>query len=142
MFKRSIGMVATLALGALLAPVLASAQSTPRTMWGDPDLRGVWNNGTLTPFQRPEALGTQEYITEEEAATTAQRRASIDADLSARGALRTEAGGNVDRGVDGAPGSYTTFWMERGTAVVADRMAHACMDCGTLFLPPASVGAL
>ena len=77
MFKRSIGMVATLALGALLAPVLASAQSTPRTTWGDPDLRGVWNNGTLTPFQRPEALGTQEYITEEEAATAAQRRASI-----------------------------------------------------------------
>jgi len=140
MFKRSIGMVATLALGALLAPVLASAQSTPRTTWGDPDLRGVWNNGTLTPFQRPEALGTQEYITEEEAATAAQRRASIDADLSARGALRTEAGGNVDRGVDGAPGSYNNFWMERGTAVVADRRTSVITDPPNGRLPDVTSG--
>ena len=128
MFKQATGAIATLALGALLIPAPATAQSTPRTKWGDPDLRGVWNNGTLTPFQRPEALGTQEYITEEEAAAAAQRRVDIAAELAARGALRTEGGGNVDRGVDGAPGSYNNFWMERGTAVVADRRSSVITD--------------
>ena len=128
MFQRTIGAATTLVLVSLLAPLAAEAQSTPRTEWGAPDLRGVWNNGTLTPFQRPEALGDQEFITEEEAAAAAQRRADIDAELAARGALRTEVGGNVDRGVDGAPGSYNNFWMERGTAVVPDRRTSVITD--------------
>ena len=50
MFQRTIGAATTLVLVSLLAPMAAEAQSTPRTEWGAPDLRGVWNNGTLTPF--------------------------------------------------------------------------------------------
>ena len=53
---------------ALLAPALAGAQSTPaelRTEWGAPDLRGVWNNSTLTPFQRPPISATASFLTEE-----------------------------------------------------------------------------
>ena len=45
-------------LAACLAPALAAAQppgTAPRTPWGDPDLQGIWNNSTLTPFQRPVA---------------------------------------------------------------------------------------
>ena len=33
------------------APRIAAA---PRTAWGDPDLRGLWTNTTLTPFERPD----------------------------------------------------------------------------------------
>ena len=30
----------------------ADAGEAPRTAWGDPDLRGVWNNSTTTPLER------------------------------------------------------------------------------------------
>ena len=50
-----------------LAPGPTAAQSSgdsPRTSWGDPDLQGIWNNSTLTPFQRPASLADQEFLTE------------------------------------------------------------------------------
>ncbi len=50
-----------------LAPVLAAAQpagESLRTAWGDPDLQGIWNNSTLTPFQRPVEQADQEFLTE------------------------------------------------------------------------------
>jgi hypothetical protein len=46
----------------------ASQTSTlPMTAWGDPDLSGVWNNGTTTPWERPKELAGKEFLTEEEA---------------------------------------------------------------------------
>ncbi len=39
-----------------------------RTPWGHPDLQGRWSNATLTPLERPAALGTKEFFTREEAA--------------------------------------------------------------------------
>ena len=51
-----------------------------RTPDGQPDLQGTWTNGTLTPFERPAALGTKAFLTEEEAALqerqAAERRAN------------------------------------------------------------------
>jgi len=125
-------MLAVIACVAL-APVAAAAQSSgesPRTPWGDPDLQGIWNNSTLTPFQRPASLADQEFLTEEEAARIEQAAADRNADLAARPALRTEAdpGGNVDRGIDGAPGSYNNFWMERGTTVLPTRRTSIVTD--------------
>ncbi len=46
-------------LAALTLPAPALAQS---------DLQGIWTNGTLTPFERPPALGTKAFYTPEEAA--------------------------------------------------------------------------
>jgi hypothetical protein len=45
-------------LATLVFPTIALAQS---------DLQGVWTNGTLTPFERPPALGTKAFFTPEEA---------------------------------------------------------------------------
>ena len=42
--------------------VAALDQSVPRTAWGAPDLQGVWDRRTLTPFQRPRALEGQEVF--------------------------------------------------------------------------------
>ena len=68
------------------APAAGQAQtatadtSTPhRTPWGDPDLQGIWDYRTFTPFERPGDLAGKEFFaTEEEAAEfeqqTAQRR--------------------------------------------------------------------
>ena len=35
-----------------------------RTVDGQPDLQGFWNNTTITPFERP--VGGPEFLTEEE----------------------------------------------------------------------------
>ena len=40
----------------------------PLTEHGQPDLQGVWNNSSRTPLQRPAALGTKRFYTEQEAA--------------------------------------------------------------------------
>ena len=125
---RLLAVAALVSLVAAPAWAQSSSSEIPRTEWGAPDLRGVWNNSTLTPFQRPTDLADREFLTEEEAAAIAQNRADLDAELAARPALRTEAGGNVDRGVDGAPGSYNNLWMERGTSVVADLRTSVITD--------------
>ena len=114
MSRRYLAVVYTVvAVAALALPAVAGAQDgaeAPRTAWGDPDLQGVWNNATLTPFQRPVELGTQEFLTEEEAAAIAQRNVDRNAELWEAPAQRAEAGGNV--------GAYNNFWMERGRTVV------------------------
>src|ERR1700751_4821733 len=38
----------------------------PRTADGKPDLQGIWNNATVTPLERPKALGAKEFYTDEE----------------------------------------------------------------------------
>ena len=65
---------ATLALVSLSA--LAAAQTVapakkvwtlPRTSAGQPDFEGYWTNATLTPLERPAALGNKEFFSEAEA---------------------------------------------------------------------------
>ncbi|MEE2636450.1 MAG: hypothetical protein VYE68_04365 [Acidobacteriota bacterium] len=107
-----------------LTPAVAGAQSaapfSPKTPWGAPDLQGIWNNATLTPFQRPPRLADQEFLTAEEAASLAQQTVDRNERLLTAEAVRTEAGGNV--------GAYNNFWMERGTAVVADLRTSIIVD--------------
>ena len=59
--KHTVSIVAVLACAAALAGVAptllaqpAATSTAPRTSWGAPDLRGVWNGTTITPLQRPE----------------------------------------------------------------------------------------
>ena len=67
-----------LACGAVvwLTPLSAAGQShdssvTPRTAWGDPDLRGIWDYWTFTPLERPDEYEGREQLTDEEAAEVA-----------------------------------------------------------------------
>ena len=133
MIHRTLAAAQAVTIAVSLAPALVTAQSNPsipRTAWGSPDLQGVWNNSTLTPFQRPAELGDQEFLTEEEASGIEQRAANRNRDLAGRSALRTvaEPSGSVDRGVDGAPGSYNNFWMERGSTVVSTKRTSIIVD--------------
>ncbi len=66
--------VLALIAGGELQPVAAQSVASeqrppvPRTPWGDPDLQGLWNYGTNTPFQRPPKYAGRELLTQEELA--------------------------------------------------------------------------
>ena len=49
---------------------------------------------------------------------------------------RTEAGANVDRGTEGAPGSYNNFWLDRGTQAVGTRRSSLIVDPPNGRYPP------
>lgn len=111
-------------LGGLVVMLLVSssvaAQDGPRTAWGAPDLQGVWDFRTITPLQRPEDLGDQEFLTAEEAANLEQEAVARDERLLLADARKTEAGGNV--------GAYNNFWMDRGTRTIGTRRTSLVID--------------
>jgi len=57
-------------------------EPSPRTPWGDPDLRGYWINGTYTPLERPVELADKPLYSIQEAIEVFQgdvlRDASVD----------------------------------------------------------------
>lgn len=62
-------------------PAFPTRWTAPKTAWGDPDLQGTWNNGTITPLERARGAGEKELLSQEEAAevneqedTRAERR--------------------------------------------------------------------
>ena len=112
-----------------LAPAPAVAQNeAPRTAWGAPDLQGIWDFRTITPMERPEELGEQAFLTEEEAANLEQATVDRNAQLLQAEARRTEAGGNV--------GAYNNFWMDRGTRTVSNRRTSLIVDPPNGRIPP------
>ena len=112
-----------------LAPAPAVAQNeAPRTAWGAPDLQGIWDFRTITPMERPEELGEQAFLTEEEAANLEQATVDRNAQLLQAEAQRTEAGGNV--------GAYNNFWMDRGTRTVSNRRTSLIVDPPNGRIPP------
>ena len=105
MTRTRFGAAALAAL--LLVPAAAAAQDAPRTPWGDPDLQGTYTNKTITPLERPEALGDKEFLTDEEVAAQEQARVDRNQELLVAPPRRTVAGGNV--------GGYNNFWLDGGT---------------------------
>ena len=113
MFTRVLASSAAAAIVALMAslPVVAQSASTPapslvitaynagsptpyappRTLWGDPDLQGVWSSDDTSgiPMQRPANLGNELYQSDEQwAARQKQTQQGIQNALSAIGTFR------------------------------------------------------
>ena len=53
LFALLIGALVLMAPHAQAGQATASSKQQFRTPWGDPDLQGNWDGGTLTPMQRP-----------------------------------------------------------------------------------------
>ena len=99
----------------------SSSWVPPRTVGGQPDLQGTWNNTTITPFER--RAGQPEFLTEEEAA--AVQRAAVERRTRANAASqpRTEplpAGGST--------GSVNQFWFGPRYQVVGSRRTSLVID--------------
>ena len=96
-------------LGILILPINLFAQSSdiPRLENGRPDMQGTWDFRTITPFQRPEALGDKEYLSAEEFA------AFEEAERERR---------DRDNFTDTTTtGDYNQFWYDRGEELLEDR---------------------
>ena len=98
-----------------MSAIPASAQTAPRTAWGQPDLGGVWDFRTITPLQRSVEQADQVFLTEEEAANLEQAEVDKNIRLLNRPAERTVAADQVDSRGDGTPGFYNNFWLDEGT---------------------------
>lgn len=137
---RRLGSLCVLAVeiaGVLLAPALVAGQAQtatkttatakawipPRTPWGQPDLQGLWNSGTLTPLERPKEFAGREFLTEQEVAAL-------------------EGVERVDRPpAPGDPGTYNQFWFDPGTKVVRTRRTSLVINPPDGRIPPLTTEA-
>lgn len=76
-----------------------SNYTAPRTEWGTPDLRGVFNFSSNTPLERPREYGDRQFYTPEEVIARDQRAAEAAA----------AGDGNSSQG---GVGGYNQFWVE------------------------------
>ncbi len=118
---------ATAAMLAMASPAAAQRNSL-NTAWGDPDLQGVWDFRTITPFERPRELGDQAFLTAEEVTNLESDVVDRNRRLLDRPAARASAGGNVDRRADGTPGFYNNFWLDTGLRTVGTRRTSLVTD--------------
>jgi hypothetical protein len=93
----------------------AARTSVPRTEWGQPDLRGIWNFGSATPLQRPDVLADKQFLTDDEAAAVEEQAARSRSD---------EARANSCGGV----GNYNSFWYDYGAKTVGTKRTSLVVD--------------
>ena len=119
----------SLLAGAALAVLAASAGAAapyhaPRAVDGQPDLQGAWTNASLTPLERPPAMGERAVMTPDEVAKTEGRRAAV---IQASNAP-TKAGSDFEKQpcyaantIDGGATpdcGYNAFWTDHGDFVM------------------------
>jgi hypothetical protein len=89
----------------------------PRTADDRPDLRGIWSNASLTPFERPKELAGKEFFSAEEAAQFG-KTVLEQSNRDRRGATPQEDVG----------GAYNEAWFDRGTKVASNLRTSIVVD--------------
>ena len=112
---------------ALICVVPVSAQATsntaarhwiaPHTPDGLPDLEGVWDAASMTPLERPAALGNKAFYTSEETAAYESKRAQ---DLN-----RDRRDGSAETDLGRA---YNEAWFDRGAHLASDHRTSRLID--------------
>jgi hypothetical protein len=125
----------------LVAQAPQGSDAVPRTPWGHPDLRGIWDFRTITPLERPERFADREFLTAEEAVQLEQDVIDRNEELQERPAERPPVGGNVDRRADGTPGFYNNFWLDQGTKPVGTLRTSLIVDPPNGRLPELTAAA-
>ncbi|GIT20373.1 MAG: hypothetical protein VX206_10880 [Pseudomonadota bacterium] len=110
-------------MGVFAAPsLLAQTEVIPRLTNGLPDMQGTWDFRTITPFQRPTALGEQdEFLTVEEFA-----------EFEAAEVVRRDRDNFTDTTTTG---DYNQFWYDRGEELLDDRRTSLITDPPTGRIP-------
>lgn len=87
----------------------AKSFKVSRTAWGDPDIQGIWNFGTITPLQRPlnGEFANRDSLTVEEVAAINHREANR---------ASAENRKNLDKETD-RDLAYNQEWWDRGVSV-------------------------
>jgi hypothetical protein len=104
----ALGLAATVAVGAQNGSTASPAPTwtASRTVYGQPDLQGVWSFSTATPLERPADLADKEFLTPEEAAAYAKK--VVD------GRNKDARGSNALSDVEAA---YNDFWWDQGSTM-------------------------
>ncbi len=108
----------------------AGSYTPPRTQDGQPDLQGIWNNGTVTPMERPADLAGKEFFTPKEA--LAFEKQVVDR------ANRDQRTPGTDRDVAQA---YNDVWWDSGTKVVRTLRTSMVIDPPDGRIPPMTAKA-
>jgi hypothetical protein len=149
MSSRFSGVVVTAAIAAtagaaISASVTQTAAQTPagsgaamqapalKTVWGEPDLQGIWTDEGETPLQRPAKYANQEFFTEAQRAELDQMRSGIltrranerDANNGYNGAVffsTKRTGARTSKIADPPNGRLPALTPEAQKAAAADR---------------------
>ena len=95
-----------------------SGWTVPRTAWGAPDLRGVWDYRTMTPLQRPREFAGKTVMTDAEAAAYQARTLKEQADY------------------DRSPSVHAKWWLDYGKELTADKRTSLIVDPPDGRIPP------
>src|ERR1700750_3430386 len=86
----------------LIEPTRAQGSTAPdtalsmlRTVWGEPNLQGIWTDETYTALQRPAVYADQEFFTEAQRTELDRVRAAL-AGKNKRAVRGTDVGGSYN----------------------------------------------
>ena len=119
----SLGAVLMVSISAfsISSQAADSAYEPARNSFGQPDIGGVWDFRSLTPLERPVALGDKAVFTEEEEQAFKEKAIeSTDVDRL-REAETTDAATDIE-------GAYNNFWFDYGTAMDEERRTSLIID--------------
>jgi hypothetical protein len=114
-----------------LAPRPSAAQGKPpapaRTPDGKPNLAGIYSFSTITPLQRPEALGGKATLSDEEAAAfEASENTRLNRDLF--DPIKGQPSAGYAPRAEGGVLSYNETWYERGSRLTRDKRTSLIVD--------------
>ena len=116
----AISLAAPLSAADRVSAAKTDTWNPPKTAWGEPDLRGVWDFRTITPLERPKELSGKDILNDQEAAEFAAETLKVR-----NKDRRTEDGLTVQQDIGNA---YNQFWWDYGDELTEDKRTSLIVD--------------